>query len=39
MKLINLEEVKYEEFFEDGEMKNYVSEEALNKVLERTVNG
>lgn len=32
MKLIDLEEVYYEVFFEDGELKNYVSEEALNEM-------
>ena len=32
MKLINLEEVNYEEFFEEGEFKNYVSEERLNEM-------
>ena len=32
MKLVNLEEVNYEEFFEDGEMKKYVSEETLNEM-------
>lgn len=32
MKLINLEDVYYEVFSEDGELKNYVSEEALNEM-------
>lgn len=32
MKLINLEEVKYEVFLEDDEFKNYVSEETLNEM-------
>ena len=32
MKLVNLEDAKYEEFFEDGELKNYVSEERLNEM-------
>ena len=32
MKLVNLEDVYYEVFFEDGELKNYVSEEALNEM-------
>lgn len=31
MKLIDLEELNYEVFFEDGESRNYISEEALNK--------
>lgn len=32
MKLVNLEDVHYEVFCEDGEFKNYVSEETLNGI-------
>lgn len=32
MKLVNLEDIYYEVFCEDGELKNYVSEDALNEM-------
>lgn len=32
MTLIDLEGLNYEVFFEDGEMKNYISEETLSKM-------
>lgn len=32
MKLVNLEDVYYEVFFEDGKLRNYVSEETLNEM-------